>query len=92
MSLTPAVANYAGSPLFSGTKETATLTVLPAEALAIVTTTLISTTEVSKEVSTFTAQLTWLQTDWPYLIVVLAVVAVAVVVLTRKSMRKSEER
>jgi hypothetical protein len=78
------VASYAGSPLFSPAKESATFTVLPAEALATATTTSTSTTEVSKEVSTSTVQVTWFQMNWPYLIVVLVVAAISVVFVARR--------
>jgi hypothetical protein len=61
------VAYYAGSRLFSEAKETTALTVLPAEPPATATTTVISTTQVSKEASAFPVQVKWLQVDWPYL-------------------------
>ena len=83
------VAYYAGSILFSEAKETAALTVLPAEVL---TTTSMSTTQVSKEASTFPVQVTWLRIDWPCLVVIFVVVAVAVVVLARRFMDKGDER
>jgi len=76
------VASYAGSPLFSGAKESASLTVLPAEALATITTTMMSTPEV-KEV-TSSAQVMSVQTDWPHLVLTLVVAAIAIVFVAHR--------
>jgi predicted metalloprotease with PDZ domain len=78
------VASYAGSPLFSPTKEGATLTVLPAKTLATATTTSMSTTEVSKEVSTSTVQVTWFQMDWLYPVLAVVVAAIVIVFVARR--------
>jgi predicted metalloprotease with PDZ domain len=77
------VADYAGSSLFSGTKETAVLTVLLAEALAT-TTAVVSITEMSTEASTFSSRMAFVQTDWPYLILALMVAAIAVVFVAHR--------
>jgi len=76
------VAYYAGSRLFSDAKEAIALTVLPAGVSTTATTVMpTATAEVS---STLSTQATWLEADWPFLIVILVVGVVAVVMLTRK--------
>ena len=83
------VAYYPGSPLFLEGKKTATLTVLPAMVTGTVETTLMSTTELTGQVSTSLVQVTLLQTDWPYLVLALVIVAIAVVFVARSSSKFS---
>jgi len=78
------VANYAGSPLFSGTKESAALTVLPMEVTVTATAGPTSTTQVVTETGVLPVQMTWLQVYWPYLVLALVVAAIAIVLLARK--------
>jgi hypothetical protein len=78
------VANYAGSPLFSGTKESAALTVLPMEVTVTSTAGPTSTTQVATETSVLPVQMTWLQVHWPYLVLALMVAAIAVVFVGRR--------
>jgi hypothetical protein len=78
------VANYAGSPLLSGTKESAALIVLPMEVTVTSTAGPTSTTQVATETSAFPVQMTWLQVHWPYLVLALMVAAIAVVFVGRR--------
>jgi predicted metalloprotease with PDZ domain len=84
------VAYYAGSRLFSDAKEAIALTVLPAGVSTTTTTVMPSTT--AEASTTSSTQVTWLEADWPFLVVILMVGVVAVVVLTRKPKGKGEER
>jgi hypothetical protein len=83
------VASYEGSLTYGQRKVTSSLSVeAPMTKSTMTVPVVTSTTEVTKAMSTPPAQTTWPQTDWPYLIAVIAVVAVAVVLLTRQFVGK----